>query len=275
MSFQKNTIRMNDGLANSTGKTTLNPHAAEFVPFSRRPTSGNPTSVLTSPRPAANSALGKAVLDRTESSVSTNSDEEARQYWSRQLPDDITPDFKVVEDEESREMASLLLGGLSMNDTGYETSKFFPSVGNQYTPNHQHNLSAPQYNLTSFTNKSRHAFSSFEDDSSTASFLNFGSEPWGAQETSGNQVVSSGMDSHRYIQNSVNGFVNNLLSDPTLNDDQINPLDFLATEFPGFAAESLAEVYYANQCDLNLTMDMLTQLEVCSNLSVFFAVFFL
>ncbi|CAM8892313.1 unnamed protein product [Rhodiola kirilowii] len=260
MSFQKNTFRMNEAMSNTVGKTTLNPHAVEFIPFSRRSSPGNISSVDTSPRPAANVALGKAALDRTESSVSNNSDEEARQYWSRQLPDDITPDFKVTEDEESREMASLLLGGLSLNDSGYETSKFVPSVGNQYASSNRQDLSSP-HSRSSFTSKSRYALSSYEDDSAPANFLNSTSEHWGAKTSSGNQIMESEMDSQRFV-NSTNGFVNSLLSDPTLADDQINPLEFLAFQFPGFAAESLAEVYYANQCDLNLTIDMLTQLEL-------------
>jgi hypothetical protein len=47
-----------------------------------------------------------------------------------------------------------------------------------------------------------------------------------------------------------------------VDDTEINPLGFLASQFPGFATESLAEVYFASGCDLNLTVEMLTQLEV-------------
>uniref|UniRef100_A0A7N0USD2 Smr domain-containing protein n=1 Tax=Kalanchoe fedtschenkoi TaxID=63787 RepID=A0A7N0USD2_KALFE len=262
MSFQDSTIPMNDPKPNVTGKTTLNPHAAEFVPFSLRSSTGNTSSVETSPRPAANAALGKAVLNRTESSVSNNSDEEARQYWSRQLPDDITPDFKVSEDEESRETASLLLAGLSFNESGYETSKFVTSVGNQYVMSHRQDLTSPHSNGSSFTGKAKYAMTSYEDDPSSANFLNSGPEPWGVRTASQSPLMAGGMDANRYIGNSTNGFVSTLLSEPVQPDDQINPLEFLAAQFPGFAVESLAEVFYANQCDLNLTIEMLTQLEL-------------
>ena len=47
-----------------------------------------------------------------------------------------------------------------------------------------------------------------------------------------------------------------------MNDTNLNPLEFLASLFPGFAAESLAEVYFANGCDLHMTIEMLTQLEL-------------
>jgi hypothetical protein len=45
---------------------------------------------------------------------------------------------------------------------------------------------------------------------------------------------------------------------------EIDPINLLTAEFPGFASESLAEIYYANGGDLSLTMEMLTELEVCS-----------
>lgn len=96
-----------------------------------------------------------------------------------------------------------------------------------------------QSSETIFTSKSRYTLSSYEDDSSTASFLNFASEPCGTQAASENQILNSGMEGHGCIQNSVNVSIKSLLREPTLNDDQINHLDFLASEFPGFATESL------------------------------------
>lgn len=41
-----------------------------------------------------------------------------------------------------------------------------------------------------------------------------------------------------------------------------DPVAILASEFPGFAAESLADIFYANGGDLQLTMEMLAQLEL-------------
>lgn len=42
-----------------------------------------------------------------------------------------------------------------------------------------------------------------------------------------------------------------------------DPLDLLVRNFPGFAAQSLADILAANGGDLFLTFEMLTQLEVC------------
>ncbi|XP_051151181.1 LOW QUALITY PROTEIN: polyadenylate-binding protein-interacting protein 7 [Andrographis paniculata] len=47
-----------------------------------------------------------------------------------------------------------------------------------------------------------------------------------------------------------------------LDSADINPIEFFASQSPGFAAESLAEVYFANGSELNLTIEMLTQLEL-------------
>lgn len=51
-------------------------------------------------------------------------------------------------------------------------------------------------------------------------------------------------------------------------DASFNTMEFLTYQFPGFAAESLADVYYANGCDLSLTIEMLTQLELQSNVNM-------
>ncbi|KAM1380672.1 hypothetical protein ACFX2I_022372 [Malus domestica] len=56
--------------------------------------------------------FGKVVLDRTESSTSNNSDDEAHQYWCHQLPDDITHDFKVMGEDESQGLGNLSLAKL-------------------------------------------------------------------------------------------------------------------------------------------------------------------
>jgi hypothetical protein len=64
------------------------------------------------------------------------------------------------------------------------------------------------------------------------------------------------------------------LGDQTFPDDlgEIDPVNLLTAEFPGFASESLAEIYYANGGDLSLTMEMLTELEVCYVLGNLFLV---
>lgn len=77
---------MNEAMSNTNGNTTLNTHTSG---------NGSGSSVLTCSMPAANSsALEKAVLDRTNLSVSSKSEEEAREYWSHQLPDEIAHGLK-------------------------------------------------------------------------------------------------------------------------------------------------------------------------------------
>lgn len=44
-----------------------------------------------------------------------------------------------------------------------------------------------------------------------------------------------------------------------MDGSEMNHGEFLATQLPEFAAERLAEVFSANDCDLNLTTEKLTQ----------------
>ncbi|KAK1402355.1 hypothetical protein POM88_001960 [Heracleum sosnowskyi] len=83
--------------------TSLSPNAVEFVPSSLRSSPANTSTVdVSSISPlTSNIPLRKAGLNRSESSVSNRSDEEARQYWSCQLPDDNIPDFNVVGEDDS------------------------------------------------------------------------------------------------------------------------------------------------------------------------------
>ncbi|KAM0011302.1 putative polyadenylate-binding protein-interacting protein/7, CUE [Helianthus debilis subsp. tardiflorus] len=173
-------------LNTTTGKAkSLNPDAAEFVPFALRSSSGNPTAADTSSSfgSLAASSPGKSILNRIESSVSNNSDDETRQFWRDQLPDDIIPDFNVVGEEESQTINSIPFSSLSIADV--------------------------------------------------------------------NAASSGG-----------HGYLDDLFNEQQMEGIDVNSFEFLASQFPGFAAESLAEVYYANGCDLNLTIEMLTQLEL-------------
>lgn len=245
--------------------TTLNPNAAEFVPFSLRSVpSGSTSSVDAAARFTTAGVLGKAVLDRSESSVSNNSDDEVHQYWRCQLPDDITPDFKVTgEDESSQGLNSLPLAGLSIHDD-HETSRFPSSNGSRYILNEQQELSQHHLNGNSIADKFRFSNSTYGEDPSSASFLNALAKPWDLQIGNTNQHFSGGgQEGLAYDENSGHGFLSDLLGEQAIVDGtDVNPLEFLASQFPGFAAESLAEVYFANGCDLNLTIEMLTQLEV-------------
>ncbi|XP_038993833.1 polyadenylate-binding protein-interacting protein 7-like isoform X2 [Hibiscus syriacus] len=215
--------------------TTLNPNAAEFVPFSLRSPSSGSSSAVDATRLAISRTIGKAVLDRSESSISNNSDDEAHQFWRRQLPDDITPDFKVINEDDSQESGSgsLSLAGLSLHG-GSEASGFPASAGGGYIYGNQklmhHNVNA---------------------------------KTWDKQLVTGDQLLCNGREGQPYNGNSRHRFANDLLGEHTIMDGpEMNPAEFLASQFPELATESLAEVYFANGCDLNLTIEILTQLEL-------------
>lgn len=255
-------------ITDTTNKTTLNPNAAEFIPFSLRSPSG--TGDVTAKFDNIGT-VGKPAVDRSHSSVSNNSDDEAHQYWRQQLPDDITPDFKVMGDDESQGADSLPFAGLSLYGSN-ENSRYSASTGTTYLTE-QSELSPHHLNVNSFTPKIRYPVSSYGEDQSSPSFLHSPTKPWDKQIVNGDQLLSGrGRDGLSYNGHSQHGFGNDMLSaignTSGLEDSDVNPIEFLASQFPGFAAESLADVYFANGCDLNLTIEMLTQLEVCSMFSV-------
>ncbi|KAL9338970.1 hypothetical protein Peur_067985 [Populus x canadensis] len=246
--------------------TTLNPNAAEFVPFSLRSSSSpsgstsNTTDAAT--KLAASGTVGKSVLDRSESSVSNASDDEAHQFWRHQLPDDITPDFKVMNEDESQGLGGLSLVGLSLHDSS-EVPRFHASSRSGYVLTEQQEPSPHHINGSSFSENMGYAVASYGEDPTSASFLNLPTKPWDKQIANSDQLLSNGREVHPYNGNSRHGFRSEILGEHAIVDDtEINPLEFLASQFPGFAAESLAEVYFANACDLNLTIEMLTQLEL-------------
>ncbi|KAK8262027.1 hypothetical protein V6Z12_D13G228200 [Gossypium hirsutum] len=243
MSLSKKGIQIRDTKLNTPSKvTTLNPNAAEFVPFSlRSPSSSGSTIAADATRFAISRTLGKAVLDRSESSISNNSDDEAHQFWRCQLPDDITPDFKVINEDDSQGIGpgSLSLAGLSLHGDS-EASRFPASAGGGCIFGNQQQLL--HHN---------------------ASFLPLQAKPWDKQLVNSDQLLSNRREGQPYSGNSRHRFVNDLLGEQTIMDGpEMNPVEFLASQFPGLAAESLAEVYFANGCDLNLTIEMLTQHEL-------------
>lgn len=236
--------------------TTLNPNAAEFVPSALRSSSvstGN-TDVT---KIDVSGASGKAVFHRSESSVSNNSDDEVHQYWRRQLPDDITPDFKVMGDEV-QESGTLSLADLSIHD-GLEASRFSAL---ENTTNLRPEASSNGNDPIALSGKMRYSIPTYGEDQSSAALLNFPTSLWDKQFVNGDRHFTNAREGHTYSGDSNSGYFDLLNENTTLDETEINPVEFLATQFPGFAAESLAEVYYASRCDLNLTIDMLIQLEV-------------
>ncbi|XP_058079344.1 polyadenylate-binding protein-interacting protein 7 isoform X2 [Magnolia sinica] len=231
-------------LNTSNKSTTLNPNAAEFVPSALRSPSGGTANNTDVMRLDASGASKKAVFDRTESSISNNSDDEVHQYWRRQLPDDITPDFKVGGEDELQGPGNISLAGLSIHD-GIESSRFSPLAGSSHFLSKQQEIMIPTYG---------------EDQS--AAFMNLPISTWDKQFVNDDQHFTNGSEGHPYNGDSSAGFLSDLLSEHAILDDtEINPVELLALQFPGFAAESLADVYYANGCDLNSTIEMMTQLE--------------
>ncbi|GMI92623.1 CTC-interacting domain 7 [Hibiscus trionum] len=265
MSLSKKGTQISDTKLTTPSKVTnLNPNAAEFVPFSlRSPSSSGSIRVAAATTTFATSgSVGKAVLDRSGSSVSNNSDDEAHQFWRHQLPDDITPDFKVINEDDSQgiEAGNLSLEGLSLHD-GSNASRF--PAGSGYVFDDQQELLHHYGNGSNIAENVRYPSSSYGEDPISASILNLPLKPWDKQLVNNDQPIGNGREGQPYNGNSRHAFVGDILVEHTnMDDTEMSHVDFLASQFPGFAAESLAEVYFANGCDLNPTIEMLTQLEL-------------
>lgn len=261
----KGILPTGDNNHTSAKATTLNPNAAEFIPFALRSPSGNTSNTDASKfADVKASTLGKSVLDRSESSVSNNSDDEVRRYWRCRLPDDITTDFEVMGKDDDHGISSLPFSNLSLTDIT-NTSRFPTSTGSSFMLKEQQGLSPNQINGTSFDEKTSYLVSRFAEDASSTSFHLLPGNHWEKQLLNNNEFLADVREAPPYDVNSRHEFLTDIINEkPFVEDIGINPVEFLASKFPGFAAESLAEVYYANGGDLNLTIEMLSQLEVFS-----------
>lgn len=225
-------------------EATLNPNAAEFVPFALRSQAASVTIADISPKSAE-----KSVLDRSESSVSNNSksEEEAQQYWCHQLPDDITPDFEVMGLDN--EINSSPFSNLSLNDV---------NKASRYT--------SPK--SSGFMLKEHQAFSPHRvDGNNRAEKLGYPVSPNGERfQTSLTKPWEKkifGREGNPYNGNSSEHFMAEMSNKQLLLENaDLCSLEFLASQFPSFAAENIAEAYFSNGGDLNMTINMLTQLEV-------------
>ncbi|KAJ6805578.1 polyadenylate-binding protein-interacting protein 7-like isoform X1 [Iris pallida] len=236
--------------------TRLNPNAAAFVPSVLRSTYGRKSE--DTGRMDKKGSSGKTVLDRSESTVSNNFDDEAHQFWHHQLPDDITPDFNVMG-EELPGPHQLSLTDLSIHDV--ETSRFSASrFSGTFSPRQPRSpLSTGRANLSP---NLRYSGSTCTEDQ-TSTNVTLAAKSWDQVSIGGDQHLTKGLEGHHYNGDSSSSFVNNLLGDQAVVEEAAtNPLVFLASRYPGFSAERLADVYYANGCNLNLTMEMLRQLEL-------------
>lgn len=117
-------------------------------------------------------------------------------------------------------------------------------------------------NGNTIADKLRFSNSTYREEPSSISFLNSFAKPWD-RPVGNNSLHSSGNEALACDDNARHGFLNDVLIENAIMDEtDFNLLDFLASLFPGFASESLADVYFANGCDLHLTIEMLTQLEI-------------
>nr|CAD1826100.1 unnamed protein product [Ananas comosus var. bracteatus] len=203
---------------------------------------------------------GKAVPDRSECSISNNLDDEANQLWDCQLPDDITPDFKVIEQDEQASR-QLSLSGLSLNDD-FEASEFSPSGFSQFSSSQQ--LISPRRSDGLITSQKKgFPGSSYCENHPTAAFLPLATSNWDQQLASVDFHFKNGKDEYHYNGDYNGGFLDSSATENAVVEDAVvDPLEYLVSHFPGFSAESLADVYNANGCDLNMTIEMLTQLEM-------------
>ncbi|XP_029123847.1 polyadenylate-binding protein-interacting protein 7 isoform X2 [Elaeis guineensis] len=249
-----------DAKLNSSNKvTTLNPNAAEFVPSALRNTYGNTESSDATRRDVPGSSR-KAALDRSGSNISNNSDDEAHQYWRRQLPDDITPDFTVMGGEELHGPGHLSLEGISIQDS-VGISRFSASTASQ-TLRMRQNLSSLSSDGLNLGESMGYSSSVYADERLSTDFMTSADNSWGKPFINAEQHHTNGRDGHYYNGDSGAVSVNNLIGDSVvIKDAAINPLELLSSKFPDCAVQSLSDVYYGSGCDLNSTIEILTQLE--------------
>ncbi|XP_020399792.1 polyadenylate-binding protein-interacting protein 7 isoform X2 [Zea mays] len=89
-----------------------------------------------------------------------------------------------------------------------------------------------------------------------------GSSNW-EQNYIGDLHIANGNQGLHYDSETGVSFSDSFASEYAASSDGlVAPLEYLASQFPGFSAESLAELYYANECDFNHTIEILTQLEM-------------
>nr|GEV41841.1 hypothetical protein [Tanacetum cinerariifolium] len=210
---------------------SLNPDAAEFVPFALRSPSGNTGGVETSSSfgPFGGSTPGKALLNRTESSVSNNSDDEVHQFWRHQLPDDITPDFNAVGEEETLGINSIPFSTLSIAD-GNGTSRFPASTGSPFMPKEQHEMS-PRVNGSGFAEKMRYPPSVYGENASAANYQQMAAKPW---DMNGDQLLVRSQVQFLLGANNLELQVDNGLNQ-NLNSKALSAPNLSALDFPALS----------------------------------------
>ncbi|ONL94236.1 CTC-interacting domain 7 [Zea mays] len=215
--------------------TALNPNAEEFVPSSLR--SFSDSSKKSDATMIVSGSSKESSTDKPESILRSNSDEEAHQYWQQQLPDDITPDFKVLGQDESPGPDSLSLTGLSIND-GIDTSIFSPNqtlgVQHHASPFIRDKLNTrPKINLSGPTYMDERSQAAIL--SPTAGSMSPNAAPWVKNLRNGGHYNTSRRDATASHYN---------------GDSSI-----------GASLHNLTDAYHGSRRSLSTTMDIMSQLE--------------
>ncbi|CAL9108121.1 unnamed protein product [Musa acuminata var. zebrina] len=235
--------------------TALNPNAAEFVPSCVKYTYGT-TEALITPKLDLPGSSRKSVLDRSESNISNNSDDQVHQYWPHRLPDDITPDFEVMGEDELHKPGHLTLAGLSIHDSVGQ-SKFSGSMTTSGVLD-MWDLSSPTLDNINLSGKMRYPGSIYAKEQPSVASMTSADNLWSNPLINGEQ-----QEEHRYNGNHNTSSMGDLIGDNVfLANYATDPIEFLSSQFPGFGSQSLADVYYGNGCDLNLTIGILAQVEL-------------
>jgi hypothetical protein len=274
-------VGTSSGSFGTLGRTSLNPHAAEFVPKSLKPVNNSISmNAWDTSKPTIEKDVGVSKLHRTNSSNSNASDDEYRRLFRAQLPDDLMPDFDagdfaagVSDYEESAYLDTAGHKGweAGSGSTGSQAEGFNYDDRIQQSALQATSYSPPGGNGLRYNNGHGTTFSS---PSFVRPYLpELQSSVQQPQILAGNrerQAPALWPDTNE----SAGSFSDWGLGDQTFPDDlgEIDPVNLLTAEFPGFSSESLAEIYYANGGDLSLTMEMLTELEVCYILGNLFSV---
>ncbi|XP_024373730.1 polyadenylate-binding protein-interacting protein 7 [Physcomitrium patens] len=256
-------------------RTNLNPHAAEFVPKAYNATSPGSTGQAWDAQKSSTLAVSGeretvgSRLDRTNSTNSNASDDEYRRLCRAQLPDDLMPDFDFgdyVESTDYEEPVSLEVPGRSVLPTSWAGGVGSVAQGEHFTFDSRVNQNLARVPTYSSSSSGAGTARYNGAEGSTSSMGPGFVRPYMPELRSPVQQVSRDRQPAWTDNNeTVSAFTEWGGSDLTFPEDLtqvIDPVTVLATEFPGFASDSLAEIYYANGGDLALTVDMLTELEL-------------
>lgn len=250
-----------------TMRTALNPNAAEFVPsILRASSSSSNIPDVIKPKPARDSR--KAILHGSDFATSCASDNES-QYQQFQLPDDITPDFGLLE-------VNGFLGAESISSEGSSafdyTSTSKPFVTETIMENKQGNHSSfhrmqeisPHEMCPGYANgHSKFALAQNVEERFSGRVESLSpSRAWEHHSFARDQQMVQIRNGQHSSTVCDIGFFGELLKQPFADEKETDPVNLLALEFPGFAAENLADIFHANGNDLNMTIEILTQLQL-------------